>query len=98
MTDSLCRKRKLADSFSPCAFGFESGMWDMTVLVPDHCLSSYFTQSKSTTHPHQTGNGSVSTSVMESNYIAEVKTEKKRVHLKKLDVCQTPGPSCSKHH
>ena len=24
-------------------FGIECGMWDMTVLIPDHCLSIYFT-------------------------------------------------------
>ena len=23
-------------------FGFEGGMWNMNVLVPDHCLSFYF--------------------------------------------------------
>ena len=23
-------------------FGFEGGMWDLMVLVPDHCLSFYF--------------------------------------------------------
>ena len=23
-------------------FGFEGGMWDLIVLVPDHCLSFYF--------------------------------------------------------
>ena len=23
-------------------FGFESGIWDLTVLVPEHCLSFYF--------------------------------------------------------
>ena len=23
-------------------FGFEGGMWDFIVLVPDHCLSFYF--------------------------------------------------------
>ena len=23
-------------------FGFKGGMWDMIVLVPDHCLSIYF--------------------------------------------------------
>ena len=23
-------------------FGFEGGMWDLLVLVPDHCLSFYF--------------------------------------------------------
>ena len=24
-------------------FGIESGMWDVIVLVPEHCLSTYFT-------------------------------------------------------
>ena len=24
------------------SFGFEGGIWDMIVLVPDHCLSFYF--------------------------------------------------------
>ena len=23
-------------------FGFEGGMWDLIVLIPDHCLSIYF--------------------------------------------------------
>ena len=23
-------------------FGFEGGMWDLIVLIPDHCLSVYF--------------------------------------------------------
>ena len=23
-------------------FGFEEGMWDLFVLIPDHCLSIYF--------------------------------------------------------
>ena len=23
-------------------FGFDGGMWDLNVLVPDHCLSFYF--------------------------------------------------------
>ena len=26
-------------------FGFESGMWDLIVLVPDHCLYFYFSYS-----------------------------------------------------
>ena len=25
------------------SFGVEGGMWDLTVLVSDHCLSFYFT-------------------------------------------------------
>ena len=24
-------------------FGFEGGIWDLIVLVPDHCLASYLT-------------------------------------------------------
>ena len=23
-------------------FGFEGGMWGLIVLIPDHCLSTYF--------------------------------------------------------
>ena len=23
-------------------FGFEGGMWDLIVFIPDHCLSIYF--------------------------------------------------------
>ena len=30
----------LCVSFFP--FGFEGGMWDVIVLIPDHCLSIYF--------------------------------------------------------
>ena len=32
-------------SICECAsfpFGFENGLWDLIVLVPDHCLSFYF--------------------------------------------------------
>ena len=25
-------------------FGFEGGMWDLIVLIPDNCLSIYFTK------------------------------------------------------
>ena len=28
--------------FLSLPFGFESGMWDVIVLIPDHCLSIYF--------------------------------------------------------
>ena len=28
--------------FSCFPFGFEGRMWDLIVLVPDHCLSFYF--------------------------------------------------------
>ena len=27
-------------------FGIEGGMWDVIVLIPDHCLSIYFVSSK----------------------------------------------------
>ena len=27
-------------------FGIEGGMWDVTELIPDHCLSIYFRYSK----------------------------------------------------
>ena len=27
----------------PFPFGFEGGMWDLTVLIPDHCHYIYFT-------------------------------------------------------
>ena len=33
-------------NFSVCSsfpFGIEGGMWDVIVLIPDHCLSTYFT-------------------------------------------------------
>ena len=29
--------------FSYFPFGFEGGMWDLIVSVPDHCLSFYLT-------------------------------------------------------
>ena len=29
-------------------FGFESGMWDLIVLIPDHCLSIYFITRRTT--------------------------------------------------
>ena len=32
----------LCVSFFP--FGFEGGMWDLIVLIPDHCISIYFQQ------------------------------------------------------
>ena len=25
-------------------FGFECGMWDLIVLIPDHCISIYFSK------------------------------------------------------
>ena len=27
-------------------FGFEDGMWDLVVFIPDHCLSNFFTVDK----------------------------------------------------
>ena len=27
-------------------FGFEGGMWDLIVIIPDHCLSIYFDNNK----------------------------------------------------
>ena len=36
---SYCLSIWVCASFSFC---FEGGMWDMIVLVPDHCLSFYF--------------------------------------------------------
>ena len=35
------------ESLSVCvctsfSFGFDAGMWDLIVLIPDHCLSIYF--------------------------------------------------------
>ena len=30
--------------FSYCPFGFEGRMWDLIVLVPDRCLSFYFSK------------------------------------------------------
>ena len=32
--------------FSYFPYGFEGRMWDLLVLVPDHCLSFYFTVRK----------------------------------------------------
>ena len=35
---------------SVCAyfpFGYEDGTWDLSVLVPDHCLSFYFQRKES---------------------------------------------------
>ena len=31
---------------NPFHFGFDGGMWDLIVFVPDHCLSIYFPDSK----------------------------------------------------
>ena len=29
---------------SSFSFSFEGGMWDLIVVIPDHCLSIYFTK------------------------------------------------------
>ena len=34
-------------SFCVCAsfpFGFQGGVWNLVVLIPDHCLSIYFSE------------------------------------------------------
>ena len=36
------RDRLSAWVCSSFPFGFESGMWDLIVLISDHCLSIYF--------------------------------------------------------
>ena len=38
----------LCECFTFCVdasfrFGFQGGMWDLIVIIPDHCLSIYFT-------------------------------------------------------
>ena len=35
--------------FSHFPFGFEDRMWDLSVSVPDHCLSFYFASMSNTT-------------------------------------------------
>ena len=40
---AYCKKSYPAD-FSYFPFGFEGRMWDLNVLVPDHCLSFYFSK------------------------------------------------------
>ena len=40
---SAFRKLPSVYVFSYFPFGFEGRMWDLTVSVPDHCLSFYFT-------------------------------------------------------
>ena len=41
-TASAFRKLPSIYVFSYFTFGFEGRMWDLIVLVPDHCLSFYF--------------------------------------------------------
>ena len=39
----------------PVPLGIEGGMWDVIVLIPDHCLSIYFTLSyKDESYPSTT--------------------------------------------
>ena len=43
--DLLCVSFVNVYQFSVCPsfhFGIEGGMWDVIVLIPDHCLSIYF--------------------------------------------------------
>ena len=39
---SAFRKLRSIYVFSYFPFGFEGGMWDLIISVPDHCLSFYF--------------------------------------------------------
>ena len=48
-TVSAFRKLLSIYVFSYFPFGFEGRMWDLTVSVPDHCFSFYFTTHKSAT-------------------------------------------------
>ena len=43
----LCVFRKRLSIFVCLSFpfGFEGGMWDLIILIPDHCLSIYFIES-----------------------------------------------------
>ena len=41
-TARVIRKLLSIYVFSYLPFGFESRIWDLTVSVPDHCLSFYF--------------------------------------------------------
>ena len=39
----LCMSSVYVYQFCPSfPFGFEGGMWDLIVLIPDHCLSNFF--------------------------------------------------------
>ena len=42
-TTSAFRKLPSINVFSYFPFGFEGRMWDLIILVPDHCLTFYFT-------------------------------------------------------
>ena len=47
MTTCMCLSYALV-KFCACPsfpFGIEGGMWDVIVLIPDHCLSIYLPQS-----------------------------------------------------
>ena len=39
--------------WSACRFGIEGGMWDVIVLIPDHCLSIYFPDPSMNQHRKQ---------------------------------------------
>ena len=41
-TANAFRKLRSIDVFSYFPFGFEGGMWDLIVSVPDHCFAFYF--------------------------------------------------------
>ena len=38
----VIRKRLSVCMFVSFPFDFENGLWDVIVLIPDHCLSTYF--------------------------------------------------------
>ena len=38
----LCVSYQIVCVCVPFSFHFEGGIWDLIVLVPDHCLSFYF--------------------------------------------------------
>ena len=40
------RERLSICVFASFPFGFGGGVWDLVVLVPDHCLSFYFANSR----------------------------------------------------
>ena len=40
-TVRVFRKRISVCVYPSSLFGFEGGMWNLTVLIPDHCVSIY---------------------------------------------------------
>ena len=42
MTTCLGKSCSISLPRVPFSFGFEGRIWDLTVSVPDHCLSFYF--------------------------------------------------------